>query len=117
MLVLLPSEGGEKLLMGLALDESESAINRISNVRRAGGWVSERASGRRCGGGGLTAALAHPAETRDGRMQAGTDTISHALQHKCSRDASLRIPKTPREQSCMWPNEWNFFVAEAGEHW
>lgn len=50
MLVLLLSEGGEKLLMGLALDESESAINRISNVRRAGGWVSERASGRRRGG-------------------------------------------------------------------
>lgn len=50
MLVLLLSEGGEKLLMGLALDESESAINRISNVRRAGGWVSERACGRWRGG-------------------------------------------------------------------
>lgn len=39
MLVILSSKGAEMLLMGPALEKPESAINRISNVRRAGGWV------------------------------------------------------------------------------
>lgn len=39
MLVILSSKGAEMLLMGPALEKPESTINRISNVRRAGGWV------------------------------------------------------------------------------
>lgn len=39
MLVLLSSKGAEMLLMGPAHEEPESAINRISNARRASGWV------------------------------------------------------------------------------
>lgn len=39
MLVILSSKGAEMLLMGLAREKPESAINRISNVRRASGWV------------------------------------------------------------------------------
>lgn len=39
MLVILSSKGAEILLMGPVREKPESAINRISNVRRAGGWV------------------------------------------------------------------------------
>lgn len=39
MLVILSSKGAEMLLMGPALEKPESAINRISNAKRASGWV------------------------------------------------------------------------------
>lgn len=39
MLVILSSKGAEMLLMGPPLEKPKSAINRISNVRRASGWV------------------------------------------------------------------------------
>lgn len=38
MLVILSSKGAEMLLMGLAHEKPESAINRICNVRRESGW-------------------------------------------------------------------------------
>jgi hypothetical protein len=37
--VILSSKGAEKLLMGPALEKPASAINRISNGRREGGWL------------------------------------------------------------------------------
>lgn len=39
MLVILSSKGAEMLLMGLVLEKPENAINRISNAKRASGWV------------------------------------------------------------------------------
>ena len=39
MLVILSSKGAEMLLTGPALKKPESAINRISNVKWASGWV------------------------------------------------------------------------------
>lgn len=44
-MVIVSSKGAEMLLMGPALEKPESAINRISNVRREGGWVGSEQAG------------------------------------------------------------------------
>lgn len=43
--VILSSKGAEMLLMGPALEKPASAINRISNGRREGGWVGGELAG------------------------------------------------------------------------
>lgn len=81
MLVILSSKGAEMLLMGPALEKPESTINRISNVRRAGGWVGSELAGYGVAGG-IDASSCFPQRPKREGYRPGL-TPFHTVLHKC----------------------------------